>query len=118
MTRAASGKPIEELTLAAAVRGELSLADVSIGAETLEHQAQIAEENGNPQLAANLRRAAELTALDDEHVLRIYESLRPGRSSAEELRDVESELQQRGATRCAALVGEARAAYERRGLLR
>ena len=38
----------------------------------------IAQQHGNPQLADNLRRAAELTELPDEEVLAIYEALRPG----------------------------------------
>ena len=35
---------------------------------------------------ANLERAAELSALSDEDLLMMYETLRPGRSSGEELR--------------------------------
>ena len=45
----------------------------------------MAQEHGNPQLAENLRRAAELTALGDDEVLAIYEALRPGRSTAAQL---------------------------------
>lgn len=117
MTRAASGKPLEEVTLDAVLAGQVGLADVSISAETLERQAALAEQFGNPQLAANLRRAAELTALDDDHVLEIYEALRPGRSNDSELRTLQADLERHGASRCAALVAEARAAYARRGLL-
>ena len=76
--RALSGRPIEELTLEAAVRGDLSPADLRVHPDTLRHQAEVAEAHGNPQLGENLRRAAELTALPDDEVLAIYEALRPG----------------------------------------
>ena len=79
--RALSGKPVESLTVEAVRAGEIGVADLRIHPETLERQAVVAEEHGNPQLAENLRRAAELTRLPDEEVLAIYEALRPGRST-------------------------------------
>ena len=88
---ALSGKPVAELTLEAVRRGELGLEDLRIHPETLERQAGIAEQHANPQLAENLRRAAELTALADS-------------------------LAGRGLPRCAALVAEAAEVYARRGL--
>jgi propanediol dehydratase small subunit len=115
--RALSGRPLEELTLEAAVRGELSPEDLRVHPETLRHQAAVAEQHGNPQLGENLRRAAELTALPDDEVLGIYEALRPGRSTAAELRAVAARLEAAGAPLCAALVLEAAAVYERRGVL-
>lgn len=84
----------------------------------LEHQARVAEEHGNPQLAANFRRAAELAALDDVDVVRIYEALRPRRSSVSELEALAAWLSSRGADLNAALVREAAAVYQRRGLCR
>jgi len=116
MTRAASGRPEEDLTLERVLAGELADADVRIGAEALEHQAAVARGLGNPQLAENLLRAAELVAFSDEEVLALYEALRPARSSVAELDRLAADLGARGATRCAALVAEARAAYARRGL--
>ena len=79
--RALSGRPVEELTLEAVRQGEIGLEDLRIHPETLERQATIAEEHGNPQLAENLRRAAELTRLGDDEVLAIYAALRPGRAT-------------------------------------
>ena len=79
--RALSGRPVGELTLEAVRRGELGLPDLRIHPETLERQAAVAAAHANPQLAENLRRAAELTRLSDEEVLAIYDALRPGRSS-------------------------------------
>jgi len=106
-----------ELTLDAVLRGELRAEDVRITPATLERQAAAAEQAGNPQLADNLRRGAELVALGDDELLQLYDRLRPGRSSAAELAAMADELEARGAVRCAALVREARVAYLRRGLV-
>ena len=114
--RALSGRPVEGLTVAAVRAGEIGLADLRIHPETLERQAVVAEEHGNPQLADNLRRAAELTLLPDDEVLAIYEALRPGRSTAAQLTALADSLAGRGLPRCAALVAEAAEVYARRGL--
>jgi propanediol dehydratase small subunit len=116
--RALSGRPVAGITLDAVRAGEIGLADLRIHPDTLEHQAVVAEEHGNPQLAANLRRAAELTALPDEQVMEVYEALRPGRSSAAELTALAASLESRGLPRCAALIAEAAQVYARRGLVR
>ena len=115
--RALSGRPIDQLTLEAAVRGDLSPADLRVHPDTLRRQAEIAEAHGNPQLGENLRRAAELTALPDDEVLAIYEALRPGRSTAAGLEAVAVRLDGADAPLCAALVREAAEVYARRGLL-
>jgi propanediol dehydratase small subunit len=115
--RTATGRPVSEITLEAVVAGEVGPGDVAVAPETLRRQADFAEEDGNRQLAENLRRGAELAAFSDDEVLRFYEMLRPGRSSAAELDELAATLEQRGAERSAALVREARAAYMRRGLI-
>ena len=112
-----SGRTVAQMTLAAAVAGELTAADIRISPVTLHAQAAFAERGGNPQLAENLRRGAELATLDDDELLGFYEALRPGRSTAEELRQLADALASRGAPRCAALVREACDAYLRRGLI-
>lgn len=116
--RALSGRPLEDITLEAAVRDELSPADLRVHPDTLRHQADVAEAHGNPQLGENLRRAAELTALPDDQVLAVYEALRPGRSTAAGLELVAERLEAAGAPLCAALVREAAEVYARRGLLK
>ena len=116
VVQALSGRPVGELTLEAVRRGEVSLPDLRIHPGTLERQAQVALEHGNPQLAENLRRAAELTGLGDDEVLAIYEALRPGRSTAAQLTTLAGSLAARGLPRCAALLTEAAEVYERRGL--
>jgi propanediol dehydratase small subunit len=116
--RALSGRPIAELTLEAAMHGDLSPADLRVHPDTLRRQAEVAETHGNPQLGENLRRAAELSALPDDDVLTIYEALRPGRSAAAGLEAIAERLEAADAPLCAALVREAAEVYARRGLLK
>ena len=118
MSRAFSGKPAEDLTVEALVRDELIPDDVRIHPSTLEAQAGVAESHGNPQLAANFRRAAELARFSEAEILALYEALRPRRSTMDELEALAGDLAARDAPRCAALVREAAAAYALRGLLR
>ena len=114
--RALSGKPVGSLTVDAIRAGEIGVTDLRIHPETLERQAVVAQQHANPQLAENLRRAAELTRLPDEEVLAIYEALRPGRSTAAQLTELAGSLAARDLPRCAALVAEAAEVYARRGL--
>ncbi|MEW5810684.1 MAG: diol dehydratase small subunit [Actinomycetota bacterium] len=107
-----------DITLANAVDGKLGLADLRMDPAALAHQADVAERGGNPQLAENFMRAAELAMIDDEEVMALYEALRPYRSTAAELEELRASLVDRGAPRCAALVEQAAAVYARRGLLR
>jgi len=108
----------ERFTVEAAVDGKLALSDLRMDPATLAHQAAVAEAGGNPQLAENFLRAAELAVIDDEEVMNLYEALRPHRSSAEQLEALRVSLESRGAPRCAELVGQAAVVYARRGLLR
>jgi propanediol dehydratase small subunit len=116
--RALSGRPVEAITVQAAVAGELAPADVRIHPETLHRQAETAASHGNPELGENLRRAAELALLADAEVLKIYEALRPRRSTRRELDAIADRLDAAGAPRCAALVREAAQIYQRRQLLK
>ena len=76
MTRAFSGRSSDELTLDRVARDELAADDVRIHPDTLEHQAVVAEQHANPQLAANFRRAAELALMPEDDVMALYEALR------------------------------------------
>lgn len=117
--RAKSGKSLGELTLDAAEAGQLEIGDLQISAETLRAQAAIARQAGHQQLAANLGRAAELTAVPNTEILHMYEQLRPGRSSFEELIELAARLEHAyHAVESAALVREAAETYRSRGLLR
>ncbi|MFC5818153.1 diol dehydratase small subunit [Nonomuraea harbinensis] len=114
--RAVSGRPIDELTLERARSGELTLDDIRIHPDTLLHQAAQADRFGNSQLAESLRRGAEMAMLGDEELMRLYEALRPGRSTAAELREIADGLAAQGMPRCAELVSEAADVYARCGL--
>jgi propanediol dehydratase small subunit len=117
--KAASGRRFADITYEAAVSGELTDADLRIHAETLLKQAEIAEAAGNLPLAANMRRAAELTAVPDEELLKMYDLLRPERATFAQLIALAERLE--GVYRAAEtgrLVREAAEAYRARGLLR
>ena len=87
--------------------------------DTLRSQAAIARNGGYPQLAANLRRAAELTDLPNDELLKIYELLRPERASYEELVRLANYLEETyRAVENAAFIKEAAAVYRERKLLR
>ena len=106
--RTPSSLAFEEVTLEAVLAGRVTMADLRVTAEALELQAQVAEQAGRPQLAENLRRAAELVAVPDEEILAIYNALRPGRADRGKLLALASQLEARyGAVRCAALIREA-----------
>jgi propanediol dehydratase small subunit len=117
LSKAFSGRDADELTADRLARDELGADDVRIHPDTLEHQAQIAEQHENPQLAANFRRAAELALVPEGELMAMYEALRPHRSSAADLEALATRLEACPAPRCAALVREAAEVYARRGLL-
>jgi propanediol dehydratase small subunit len=112
-----SGVPLDGVTLEAARAGRLRGDELRAAPETLRYQADVARGAGRPQLAENLERAAELTRVPDEDVLAVYTALRPGRSTQEELESWATYLDGLGASRSAAFVREAAAAYVARGLL-
>jgi propanediol dehydratase small subunit len=116
--RALSGRPVGDITIQTATAGELASSDTRIHPDTLIAQAEVAARHGNPELAENLRRAAELALLPDAEILSVYAALRPGRSSRQELERIVARLDEAGASRCAALIRDAAQAYELRGLLR
>lgn len=118
LLRTPSGKTLDDITLEAVLDKTVTDDDLRITPETLELQAQIAEQTERPQMAENLRRAGELTRVPDERLLEIYNSLRPGASSKEELLKIAEELEgQFQAPVNAALVREAADVYERRDCL-
>jgi propanediol dehydratase small subunit len=113
-----SGLPFEGLTLEALRAGRIVSSDMRATPETLRRQSEVAETSGRTQLAENLARAAELTAVPDEVVLEIYTALRPHRSTAAELEAWAARLEgEFGAAGSAAFVREAKLAYTERRLL-
>lgn len=118
LVRTRRGKALDDLTLEAIARGEVALEDLRITPQALRQQAEIATSAGRPTLGRNFDRAAELTDVPQDEILRIYELLRPGRAkSKDELLAAARLLRETyGATKMAAFIEEAAAIYERRGL--
>lgn len=114
-----TGKVLSEMTLEQLIKGELGPDDMRISPETLNLQAQVAESVGRDAFAKNLRRAAELIAVPDDRLLEVYNSLRPYRSTKEELYDIADELENKfGCKLNSAFIREAADVYEIRGRLR
>jgi propanediol dehydratase small subunit len=111
------GTKLSEITLEKVVEGEIDGEELVIAPETLEKQAQIAEDEGRPQLAQNFRRAAELTKVPDDRILEIYNALRPSGAEKEKLHNIADELENEyDATINAEHVREAAEVYEERDL--
>ena len=111
------GMPLGEVTLEALRAGELDAAEMRATPATLRMQAEVAVVAGRTQLAESLERAAELAACPDDLLLEVYTALRPRRATASELEEWARRLDGRDASRTAAFVREAAAAYAERGLL-
>jgi propanediol dehydratase small subunit len=115
---AASGRRLADVTAEAASAGDLTMADLQISAETLRAQAEVARQADYLEQASNLTRAAELTAVPNAEVLRMYNTLRPGRATHAELIALADLLEQHyQAPECARIVREAAAVYQTRDLL-
>ncbi len=114
-----SGRALSEITAEAIASGELTGDDLRTHADTLRKQAAIARDGGYPQLAANLLRAAELTDVPNEELLKIYELLRPERATFDELLRLADYLEETyDAAENAAFIRDAAAVYCERNLLR
>lgn len=117
--KAFSGKPLSEITSSAVAEGSLSADDLRTHADALRQQAEIAQEAGYDSLANNLLRAAELTLVPNDEVLKIYEMLRPDRSSWDELQRLADYLEKTyEASENAAFIREAADVYRERKILR
>ena len=119
LVRTPTNKTLDDITLENVMNGKITIEDLNITADTLELQAQEAEDAGRSSIARNFRRAAELTTIPDDRILQIYNSLRPFRSTKAELLQIADELENKyGALINAALVREAAEVYEKRKKLR
>ena len=117
--RAASGRKLSDITPNEAASGNLTSADLQITPETLQAQACFARDAGYTQLAENLERAAELTAVPNQELLRMYETLRPGRATHAEMIALAERLEQQyHAPQNGKLVREAAAVYLARNLVK
>lgn len=114
-----TGRRLNEITLESVMAGEIKPEDIRISKETLEMQAQIAEEMNRYAIARNFRRAGELISIPDERVLEMYNALRPYRSTKEELLAIADELENKYDAKVnAEFVREAAQVYEDRKKLR
>lgn len=114
-----SGRPLSDISADAIATGDITGDDLRTHADTLRRQAAIAREAGYPQLAANFSRAAELTDVPNDELLKIYEMLRPERASYDELTRLADYLEATyGAKENAAFIKAAAATYRERNLLR
>jgi len=107
-----TGIPFREITLDAVLEARIGMDDLRVTTGALELQARIAEDAGRPQLAENLRRAAELVRVPAEKISQIYEALRPGRAGVAAFEALAEELERNySAPRCAAFLRAAAQAY-------
>ena len=113
-----TGKKLTEITLDEVVKGHISSDDIKISKEMLKAQGQVAKEHGNDPMEKNFERAAELVDVPDEVILKMYDKLRPNRSTKLDLVKMAQELLEKyNAKNCAKLVMEAAEVYEKRGIL-
>lgn len=113
-----TGKKLTDITLDEIRKGHVTSDDIKISREMLQKQGAVALEAGNPPMERNFERAGELVDVPDDVILAMYNKLRPHRATRQELLDMARELRETyGAESCAALVEEAAAIYEKRGIL-
>lgn len=116
--RSKTGKKLTEITLDEVMKGHISSDDIKISKEMLKAQGQVAKEAGNDPMEKNFERAAELVDVPDDVILKMYDKLRPNRSTKLELVQMAQELIEKyNAKNCARLVMEAAEVYEKRGIL-
>lgn len=113
-----TGKKLTDITLDEVIKNHISPDDIKISKEILRAQGQVAKENGNAPMEKNFERAAELVDVPDDVILKMYDKLRPNRSTKLELVMMAQELLEKyNARNCARLVMEAAEVYEKRGIL-
>ena len=114
-----TGKKLTDITLEEVMKDHVSSDDIKISKEMLKAQGQVAKEAGNDPMEKNFERAAELVDVPDDVILKMYDKLRPNRSTKLELVMMAQELLEKyNARNCAKLVMEAAEVYEKRGILR
>ena len=113
------GMKLTDITLDEVRKNHISADDIKMSREMLKAQGQVAKEAGNDPMEKNFERAAELVDVPDEVILKMYDKLRPNRSTKLELVMMAQELLEKyNAKNCAKLVMEAAEVYEKRGILR
>lgn len=117
--KTATGMAVDEISLENITSGKITADDCRISPDTLKLQAEVQESFGNPQIAENFRRAAEMTVIPDTEILAMYNKLRPGMATKEELMKMAEDLRSKyGAVLNAKLIETAADIYEKREMLR
>ena len=113
-----TGKKLTDITLDEILKDHVEPDDIKISKEMLRAQGQVAKDAGNDPMEKNFERAAELVDVPDDVILKMYDKLRPNRSTKLELVMMAKELLEKyNAKNCAKLVMEAAEVYEKRGIL-
>ena len=121
-----TGKKFTDITLDEVIKGHVGPDDIKISKEILKAQGhgrlaalgQVASAAANAPMEKNFERAAELVDVPDDVILKMYDKLRPNRSTKLELVLMAQELLEKyNAKNCARLVMEAAEVYEKRGIL-
>ena len=113
-----TGKKFTDITLEEVMKGHIAPDDIKISKDMLKAQGQVAREAGNDPMEMNFERAAELVDVPDDVILKMYDKLRPNRSTKLELVMMAQELLEKyNAKNCARLVMQAAEVYEKRGIL-
>ena len=113
-----TGKKLSDITLDEVLKGHVGPDDIKISKEMLLAQGQVAKAAGNDPMEKNFERASELVDVPDDVILKMYDKLRPNRSTKLELVQMAQELIEKyNAKNCARLVMEAAEVYEKRGIL-
>lgn len=113
-----TGKKFTDITLDEVIKGHVGPDDIKISKEILKAQGQVASAADNAPIEKNFERAAELVDVPDDVILKMYDKLRPNRSTKLELVLMAQELLEKyNAKNCARLVMEAAEVYEKRGIL-
>ncbi len=114
-----TGKALDQIQMEDVLKGNVASDDIKISKETLHLQGEVARDAGKNQIKQNFDRASELTKVEDELILEIYDKLRPHRATKEELLTYADTLEhQYDASGCADFIRDAVKVYERRGILR
>ncbi|WP_251388296.1 diol dehydratase small subunit [Mediterraneibacter agrestimuris] len=113
-----TGKKFTDITLDEVMKDHIAPDDIKISKEILKAQGQVALDTDNAPMEKNFERAAELVDVPDDVILKMYDKLRPNRSTKLELVLMAQELLEKyHAKNCARLVMEAAEVYEKRGIL-
>nr|WP_294493866.1 diol dehydratase small subunit [uncultured Mediterraneibacter sp.] len=113
-----TGRKFNDITLDEVMKDHIAPDDIKISKDILKAQGQVAMEADNAPMEKNFERAAELVDVPDEVILKMYDKLRPNRSTKLELVMMAQELLEKyNAKNCARLVMEAAEVYEKRGIL-